>query len=115
MLLLPLCHLLSFNRFTSCNSCIHLHKHLSLNKADTHENTLLFAPPNQEFVLKSTVWLYSTLAFCNIFCQAGGAEEGSSEALWGAAAEDGGAGDWQRREQTDCPGYLKTKLSGSTY
>lgn len=48
------------------------------------------------------------------FCQRGGAEEGSSKALWRAAAEVGGPGDWQRREQTNCTRYLKAQLSGST-
>lgn len=42
--------------------------------------------------------------------QAGGAEKGRSEALWRAAAEAGGPGNRQGREQTDRSGYLKAQL-----
>lgn len=45
-----------------------------------------------------------------LLCQAGGAEKGSSEALWRAAAEAGGPGNRQGREQTDRSGYLKAQL-----
>lgn len=39
-----------------------------------------------EFYFHTVVQLSSQIAFVYIFCQAGGAEEGSREALWGAAA-----------------------------
>lgn len=52
---------------------------------------------------------------CMFYSQASGAEEGSCEALWGASPEAGGPGNWQRGEQTDCTGYLKAELPGSTH
>lgn len=47
--------------------------------------------------------------------QFGGAKEGSCEALWRAASEDGGPGNWQGGEQTDRSRYLKVELPGPTY